>query len=183
MLGLARRAGCYRVYLGLESGSPTTLAAMRKGFTVEAVRAGVAAARGAGMEVHGYFMLGFPGEPEEAMQQTIGLATELDLDYAQFSVTSYLPGSQIYQQACGQGLVDDFWREFARDPSRELRAPLPARFTIGEREVWKLANAAYRRFYLRPRMVVRALRSVRSPHALYRRARGALLSLALPAAD
>jgi hypothetical protein len=32
-------------------------------------------------------------------------------------------------------------------------------------------------------MVARALRSVRSPRALYRRAKGALLSLTLPAAD
>jgi radical SAM superfamily enzyme YgiQ (UPF0313 family) len=182
MLEAARSAGCYRVYLGLESGSPRVLEAMGKSFAPDEIRKGVAA-RAAGLEVHGYFMLGFPGETADEMEATIGLALELDLDYVQFSITTYLPGSRIYEEALAQGLLTrDVWREQARSPMPGFQAPLPASLGVGEPAVWQAANRAYRRFYHRPRMVWRSLRSVRSPRALLRRIRGAALSLTMTGA-
>jgi anaerobic magnesium-protoporphyrin IX monomethyl ester cyclase len=180
MLAGARKAGCYRVYLGLESGSPRTLEAMRKGHSVDDIRRGVAKARRAGLEVHGYFMLGYPGETDNDIEATVDLALSLDLDFAQFSVTTYLPGTRIYESALAEGQLEaDVWRAQAVEPRADFEAPLPAAFGVGEAEVWRAANLAYRRFYHRPRMVWRSLRSIRSPQALLRRIKGAALSLTI----
>jgi radical SAM superfamily enzyme YgiQ (UPF0313 family) len=180
MLKAARDTGCYRVYLGLESGSPRVLKAMGKSFAPDEIRRGVAAARQAGLEVHGYFMLGFPSETAEEMEATIELALALDLDFVQFSVTTYLPGTRIYEDALARGvLASDVWRQQARDPRPDFKAPLPASFGIGEEAVWQTANRAYRRFYHRPRIVWRSLASVRSPSALLRRFKGGLISLTM----
>lgn len=182
MLAQARKTGCYRVYLGLESGSPRVLKAMGKSFAPEDIQKGVAAARQAGLEVHGYFMLGFPGETVDEMETTVELALALPLDFVQFSVTTLLPGTRIYEDALASGAVaSDVWREQARAPRADFRAPVPSAYGVGEEEVWRIANRAYRRFYHRPRIVWRSLASVRSPSALLRRAKGAFLSLAMTA--
>ena len=178
MLQKARQSGCYRVYLGLEAGTDRVLGLMNKGFSVEEIRRGVATARQAGLEVHGYFMVGFPGESLEEMKATIDLACSLDLDFVQFSVTTYLPGTQIYDQALEQGVLDrDLWREQALAPSPDFKAPIAAAHTIGEKACWDLVNRAYHRFYFRPRMILKNLASVRSPAALLRRAWAARLCL------
>jgi anaerobic magnesium-protoporphyrin IX monomethyl ester cyclase len=178
MLRHAKKAGCYRVYLGLESGSDRTLTAMRKGFGVDAIRRGVKRAREAGLEIHGYFMLGFPGETRAEMQATVELACTLDLDFVQFSVTTYLPGTEIYRTALQQGvLTGDCWREQARAPRPDFKAPVAAAHTIGEEAVWRLVEDAYRRFYLRPKLVWRHLQSIRSPRIFLRRLWGSRLCL------
>lgn len=178
MLQKARQSGCYRVYLGLEAGTDRVLGMMNKGFSVDEIRRGVAMARRAGLEVHGYFMVGFPDESLEEMKATIDLACSLDLDFVQFSVTTYLPGTQIYDQALEQGVLDrDLWQEQALHPTPDFKAPIAAAYTIGEKACWDLVDQAYHRFYLRPRMILKNLASIRSPAALLRRAWAARLCL------
>ena len=176
MLRQARRTGCYRVYLGLESGSDRILGQMKKGFTVDQIKAGVAQARKAGLEIHGYFMVGYPQETLDEMNATVELARSLDLDYAQFSVTTYLPGTEIYRQALDQGVLkNDVWRHQALDPRPDFKAPVAAASTIGEEAIWRFVNTAYRRFYFRPKIIWKNLKSIRDPHLFLRRARGATL--------
>ncbi len=170
MLRAAKESGCYRVYLGLESGTNRILKLMNKGFEVDMIKRGVAAARKEGLEVHGYFMVGFPTETKEEIMATFDLASKLDLDFVQFSVTTYLPGTKIYSDALKEGLFNDLWREQAKNPRKSFEAPIAAAHTVGEEEIWRLVKDAYRRFYLRPQMVWRNIKGIRSPRVLLRRA-------------
>jgi radical SAM superfamily enzyme YgiQ (UPF0313 family) len=173
MLKAARKAGCYRVYLGLESGTDRILTAMNKQITVNDIRKGVAAAKNAGLEVHGYFMIGFGDETREEILQTIDFACSLGIDLASFMVTAFYPGSPIYKQALQSGLLkQDLWLGQAQNPRPDFAPPIPAWFTLGQKEIWRLNALAYRRFYLRPSAVWRTGKSIRSPRALARRARG-----------
>ncbi|MBL7070854.1 MAG: cobalamin-dependent protein [Candidatus Omnitrophica bacterium] len=81
-----RKAGCVRLYLGIESGNDETLKALKKNCTTEDARNAVKMAHGAGMEVDGMFMIGLPGETEEMIEKTVDFAIELDVRYAIFNL-------------------------------------------------------------------------------------------------
>ncbi len=66
-----RRLGCFRVWLGSESGSQRVLDAMERGVTVEQVREATRAFQNAGIEVGMFLMWGYPGERAEDIEATI----------------------------------------------------------------------------------------------------------------
>ena len=111
MAPLMRDAGCRRVHLGLESGSPETLALMRKKATIDDGVRAVAVYREAGIEVAAFFIVGYPGETEASVERTLELALELPLDDVSFNVPMPLPGSKLYERLGGQDPGRDWTRE------------------------------------------------------------------------
>ena len=98
---LMQKAGCSRVYLGLESGSQATLDLMNKRITLaDGVRA-ARLYREAGIEVAAFFIVGYPGETVEAIESTFELALELSLDEISFNVPVPLPGSALWERLGG----------------------------------------------------------------------------------
>ena len=80
-----RRAGCQWVFIGVESGSAALLAAMNKGCGREEMLAGIAAAKKAGLGVHGNFVVGYPGETIGTTEETLAFARISGLDTVYFS--------------------------------------------------------------------------------------------------
>ena len=107
---LMRRSGCRRIYLGMESGSQDTLELMGKRTTVEEGIEAVRRYRQAGIEVAGFFMVGYPGESLSSIEKTFRLALTLPLDYISFNVPYPLPGSRLFERVKGLNLDQD-WRE------------------------------------------------------------------------
>lgn len=87
--GLAAKmhqAGCVAVYFGIESGDDSILRAMRKGYDSTAILEGVRLAKEAGLIVHGNFIIGFPGETSDTVDNTLDLVLKARPDTACFSV-------------------------------------------------------------------------------------------------
>lgn len=80
-----RRAGCMWVFLGIESGSAAILERMGKGCGPQTMLAGIAAAKKAGLGVHGNFVVGYPGETKDTMEETYAFAAGSGLDTVYFS--------------------------------------------------------------------------------------------------
>lgn len=74
---LWRRGGCYRVRLGLETGSPHLLELMGKKITTEQTRLAVTNLAHAGIKTTTYWVIGHPGETQQDFQQTLDLIGEL----------------------------------------------------------------------------------------------------------
>jgi anaerobic magnesium-protoporphyrin IX monomethyl ester cyclase len=95
---LMRDAGCVKVYLGLESGNDETLRLMGKrasvGEGIEAVRL----FRKAGIETSGFFIVGYPGETQKSIDDTLALASSLPLDEISINVPFPLPGSPLFSR-------------------------------------------------------------------------------------
>jgi anaerobic magnesium-protoporphyrin IX monomethyl ester cyclase len=109
--GLARlmkRAGCVRVYLGLESGSNETLRLMNKRVTVEQGVRAVHLFSRAGIGTAGFFMVGYPGETLESIEQTFALALSLPLDEAWFTVPLPLPGTPLFARVANPASWNDW---------------------------------------------------------------------------
>jgi anaerobic magnesium-protoporphyrin IX monomethyl ester cyclase len=91
-----RRAGCRRVFFGIESGDEGVLKQMAKGITPEQSRATVEACTRAGIKAAGFFMVGYLGETEDSLLRTIRFSSRLPLDYVSYTVAYPLPGTKFY---------------------------------------------------------------------------------------
>ena len=94
---LLKESGCSMVYFGIESGSQKLLDLMNKGTTVEKNHEAIKKARDAGLMVGGYFILGYPGETTETIDESIDFIERSGIDQAQFYMFVPLPGSEIYR--------------------------------------------------------------------------------------
>lgn len=91
-----KRAGCSRVFFGIESGDEGVLKQMRKGITPEQSRAAVEACVRAGIKAAGFFMVGYLGETPESLLKTIRFSSHLPLDYVSYTVAYPLPGTRFH---------------------------------------------------------------------------------------
>lgn len=96
------RAGCRRVYFGIESGDDTILKLMRKKITADQARQAVEAAKRAGLEVGAFFILFYPGETDQTVLNTLRFATSLPVDYLGLTMPYPLPGTALYERVKGQ---------------------------------------------------------------------------------
>lgn len=159
LLKKMRKAGCYRVYYGVESGNQRILDGFGKGETLEDIRRAVRDSQAAGLEVYGFFMLALPGDTEETMRDTLDFAKELDLDMAKASITMPLPATPFYDQLEKNNLLKTKdWSKFnLYVPAREVYEHPTVSWDI----VDKYFSQFYREFYFRPKFIAkRAFRSL-----------------------
>lgn len=107
---LMRRAGCYRVYFGFESGNDEVLRAFGKGgrATLERGIEAVEMAREAGLEPNGFFQVGLTGDTPATMQDTIDYARTVRLETMKCGMTVPFPGTPMFHQLRSQGRVRTF---------------------------------------------------------------------------
>jgi len=66
-----RRAGCFKVQIGVESGSEKVLKLMKKPYLPQTAAENIKAAKSSGMETEIFLLVGFPGETEREFRRTI----------------------------------------------------------------------------------------------------------------
>lgn len=153
LLMAMRKAGCYQIFYGIESGVQRLLDLIQKDITLDQARAAIKATKKAGIEAFCSFMLALPSETKEESLQTIRFALELSPDYAQFPITTPFPNTRLFELANQYGVViSDARMQFT---SWDKVAYLPAGRT--EEEIIDTVNRAYRLFYLRPSYIVKRI--------------------------
>ncbi|OGR02399.1 MAG: hypothetical protein A2284_06805 [Deltaproteobacteria bacterium RIFOXYA12_FULL_61_11] len=80
-----KRAGLYRVRVGVESGDQGLLDSVAKGLSLETIRSQIRLLQRHGLEVFCWFILGLPGETEAGLEATLRLLNDLDPDGLGFS--------------------------------------------------------------------------------------------------
>jgi radical SAM superfamily enzyme YgiQ (UPF0313 family) len=111
LLRLMRRAGCWHISYGIESGDPAILEAMRKRLDLDQIRQAAAWSREAGLRTKGFFIVGFPGETKESLAKTKAFALSLSLDDISVMQMTPFPGSELYRLAERHGTFDRDWRK------------------------------------------------------------------------
>ncbi len=154
------KAGVKRIYYGIESGSEKILKNIKKHTNKEVIRKAIKETKKAGIAAFGYFIIGCPGETEKTIKETIHFAKSLDLNYAQFSKLSTLPGTELYE-LLKKELGKDYWKEYILDRSKATVLPRYG-CKLSEEEIQDWVKKAYRSFYFRPSQVFKTLRNTKS---------------------
>jgi len=163
LVDVMRRAGCWRLQFGAESGVQKQLDTLGKGVTPDDIRRAVEITKAGGLDVFASFILGIPGETYEEGLQTIRFAKSLPLDYCNFLNFMPLAGTPFWEDLEQHGTLSGptafhLMSFVPHSMTREQLADLMAR---GPRE-----------YYFRPGYLVRRFLAQRSLEDVKRNVRG-----------
>lgn len=169
------RAGCSRIQFGVEQGTEEGLQRLQKGVTIEEIERAFHLCRKVGIHTVAYFMIGTPTERSRAdVMRTIRYSIRLRPDFVMFNIMTPFPGTPLFEEGVEEGVLSpEPWERFMRRPQADFQAPLWEQHFTRE-ELRDLLHTAYRRFYWRPRFVLRNLAQIRNPADLARKARAGL---------
>lgn len=156
LLKKMKKAGCYRIHVGIESGNQEILNRIKKGINLEQVKSAVKWAKEAGLDVGGYFMIGLPGDTEDTMRQTIGFAKSLNLDLAKIAICIPLPATELFNDLDTRGLIKTYdWVNFNfYTPASTIYNHENLSWEI----IQKYSNKFYREVYLNPWYILNRLK-------------------------
>jgi radical SAM superfamily enzyme YgiQ (UPF0313 family) len=168
---LLKMAGCRQLLVGLESGDHGMLARMNKRESLDDGHRFMDLAKRSGLQVHGCFVLGLPGENRDSMERTIQYALALGLDTVQFSAAVPFPGTKYFNYCRDAGLLKNLrWNEWLSDGEQ---APVVEYPNLSKDDVVQAVDRGLKCFYLRPAYMIKFLLATRSTADLYRKLRGA----------
>ncbi|HXW68146.1 MAG TPA: hopanoid biosynthesis associated radical SAM protein HpnJ [Dissulfurispiraceae bacterium] len=164
-----KESGLRLLTVGFESGNQQILNNIKKGTRIERIKEFVRATKDLGILVHGAFILGLPGETAETIENTMRFALELDPYSIQVSLVAPYPGTALYAQALREG-----WLSGEGDPlvRNGIQNSTLSYASISSEELFESVERFYRRFYLRPRPILRILKEMlQDRHEFSRRIR------------
>jgi len=145
-----------RIALGIESGSERVLKLMKKHTNLKMIEEKVSLMKSKGFEPTGYFIIGFPGETREEIEQTIKLALRLPIKEASFTAFQPLPGTEITNELIQNGELPKDYDFSVTNQNTVVYAPKG--MTLEELET--IRKNAIKRFYLRPKILLHHLKSL-----------------------
>jgi radical SAM superfamily enzyme YgiQ (UPF0313 family) len=153
---LMKAAGCRLIIPGFESGDQTILNNIKKGIKLDQSREYVANAEKAGLLVHGCFMVGNKGETRATMEKTLEFACATSPDTAQFFPLIPYPGTEAFEWAKENGHLTtlNYSKWLTEEGLHECVINLPG---LSSAELVSFCNDARRKYYLRPRYLLRKL--------------------------
>jgi len=119
-----RLAGCERLSLGVESGSPKILKSVEKKITVQKIVESTELAKKYGMKVRYFMMLGNRGETAETFQETLDFLDRARPHQYIFSCLSIYPGTRDFEDATASGWLDP--EVYFTGDFQELKVPFDA---------------------------------------------------------
>lgn len=152
-----RRAGCWQIAVGVESGSQAVLDLANKGETLDDIKRCITDAASLGIMVKGFFVLGLPGETPETLRQTIALAKASPLTDVVVTVATPMPGSPLYRMAPKYGRYDPVgWDKLC------YWWPVFVPWGLSAGHILRAQRQLYRTFYGRVSVLGRQVRKIGS---------------------
>lgn len=146
MMVRMKRAGCWLIAFGIESGSQAILDNVNKDARVEDARQTIRLCHRHGLKTWGYFIIGLPGETRQTVRETIDFAKSVPLDIALFHVAMPYAGTEFYFQAVANGWLNTSqWKHFDMNDSAVVQYD-----DFSAAEILQATKQAFREFYFRP---------------------------------
>ena len=107
-MALMSRANCVSLLFGIEAGTQKILDRLGKRQTLEQIENAVNEAKRNGIaRVHGFFLIGSPGENEKDILKSFRFAARLKLDFFQFGRLCVYRGTPLWKDYVDGGIIDD----------------------------------------------------------------------------
>jgi anaerobic magnesium-protoporphyrin IX monomethyl ester cyclase len=125
ILQLLKEAGCFRIWIGAESGSQKIIDLMDRRVDVNHVKKMIQNTNALGIETGTFIMLGYPGETEEDITETIQYLKEANPTQYTITIAYPIKGTSLYNEIENDITIQPDWEtstdrqiEFKRTYSR-----------------------------------------------------------------
>ena len=152
-LRLVKKAGCWQIAYGIESGIQGILDSIKKQNSLAQNRMAVELAKKAGLQVTGHVIVGLPGDTAGTMAETEKFINSLGLDFVQYYCATPYPGTELYDEAKRNGWINS--GDWSRWEQNFAVLDYPH---LKSAEVMATRNRFLRRYYFRPKIAFRILR-------------------------
>lgn len=98
ILDLLKQIGCFRIWIGAESGSQKIINLMDRRVDVDLVKEMIQKTNSIGIETGTFIMLGYPGETKEDINQTIKYLKEANPTHYTITVAYPIKGTSLYNE-------------------------------------------------------------------------------------
>lgn len=163
VLKYLKKAGCWMINIGVESGDEELLKPHRTKPEIERIKEIVRKIKENGIRVKGLFMMGIPGETKGTIEKTIEFACQNPFDDLNVTKFTPFPGTPIYEKIKDYGDFEEDW------PKMNCLnfVFIPKGFKKDELE--KYYDLFFKRFYGRPKMLLKYFSMFwKSPESVYR---------------
>lgn len=106
---ILKETGCFRVWIGSESGSQKVIDLMDRRVDVQQVRDMIKLSKKEGIEAGTFIMLGYPGETEDDIEETIHHLKEANPDHFTITVAYPIKGTELYQEVEAHQTTNPLW--------------------------------------------------------------------------
>lgn len=162
-LAAMKRAGCWVIGFGVETGNAETLDKIKKNAKLSDAENAFRLCRKHGIRSHCFLVIGFPWETREMIEETIEFARSLDPDFFDVNIAYPLPGTEFDQLVRDEGLLD-----FDRTANGGYGIPAVRTHALDAEELDRLRRQALLRLYFRPAYIARTLWQAGSPAVMAR---------------
>jgi len=144
---MMKRAGCWQISFGVESGSEEILEKIQKRVTLQQIRNALQLSREAGLLNKSFFIVGHPGETKETLQLTYDFIMDSPLDDISVTMLTPFPGTELHARAAEFGTLDPDWEKM------NLLNTVFVPYGLTEGDLLQAQKKMIRDFYLRPRII------------------------------
>lgn len=162
-------AGCWCIFYGIESLDQDILNAVNKRTTKQQMVNALKWTKEAGIEIRANFILALPRETPQKVKKMLKELINIDMEYVKFNVLTPYPGTKLYEE-----IKQGKWGRMKEDKSK-LTGYHVTFVPFGykdAKEVEKMKRYAFRKFYLRPKFIMKQILSIKSKQDLIRHIKG-----------
>lgn len=144
-------AGLKGVNIGIESSDREVVRNVKRGWIdPKHIQRMVKFMHKAGVRISGFFIIGLPGETRKTIDNTLSFALDIPLSYAEFKIATPFPGTPLFELAKQNKWIEDVKVEdyTSYNPTMKISNELDSDY------LKKVANSAYRSFYMRPKKII-----------------------------
>jgi len=167
VLDKMKKSGCYRLTFGIETGSLETQKFIRKTqINLEKAKKIIKYCNKIGIWTHSAFIIGFPYETKNNIEDTVNYAINSDLDGAAFFIATPLPSTDMFELYKNEGLITNLGHDITNWAATTDTAAYDTKYLKRE-EIQTMKDGAVSRFYRRSAMrFLNPLRIMRKVHSI-----------------
>lgn len=148
ILNLMKKAGCYMILYGVESGDQSILDYYKKNIKVEKIIETFELSKKNKIKTVAHFIFGAPNESWDTINKSIELAIKIKPDLVSFNLLTPYPGTKLYQELSKKYLIKNINFDQTKEASLDTSY-------LKKEELEKGVKLAYKKFYYRPSYILK----------------------------
>jgi len=151
---IMKKAGCYAIGFGIESINDDILKEIKKGTPSRKIEEAIKLCRKFDVKSYGYFMIGFPSDTEETVQQSIDFSQRVGLDFIDFYIAYPFPGTEFETMVKDKNLYENI------EDISAYSEPAIRTVALSSERLKEMRATAMRKFYTRPSYIFKKMMQI-----------------------